>query len=911
VYVSLYSRHYLPKEKVYMRKRSTGLVSLLVAGALVTSPVVATSAFADDTATETPIEAAPAAETTPDTAAPVEPVAETPAESPAPVETEAAPAPVPAETAPEAEAPAAAPAADAPDEAPAEAAAAAQTPGAPEGLRFDQTSNDAGTLSWNAPAVTDDHDAATSYDVYIDESRVGNTSDTYYQFSDLSVGGHFYTVIANNAAGNDPSSIASGNFDVVAATSAPAAPRIESIGRLANRSLSLNWSQSVEDPQGGFSAAEYYDVVVNGETVGTTTATNFPIGPLKAGSYEISVVAINANGFAAGPAISYYVDSTIPDAPSNIVISDGPTPDSVKVSWDAPYDGGEESYGYWINIATNGGETFNFYSDPEQTSDIFYIGNQPGRELTASVYTVNRLGNSPTGTSSAYVQPVNAPSAPQNFEAARTEGSNAVNLTWTAPAETNGGDIEAYVIRWEGNGRTDQVTVPASDLSYTADVTNVSVGYNFTITAVNSAGESETASIDGYTPGYVLATAPESVEGYIDGDTAIINWSEPAYNGGDANALYRVILNGSDGNSYETSSFTPNASIKVGNKPGVKYTAFVSVINEAGESNTSPAGEFRADAIAPSAPRYVSVSTRGYASHDIVTNWSTPETDGGSAILNYRVVLTDVATGATYEQIVDANTYSYTFTNFAGETEYSVQVFAENGFGGITNGSEAKVVTTNGSVPPAPAPDEYVGLPAATAVVQDGSFIVTVEGAQPGDVFLGYIYPDGKYVGGASVTADGKLFWNFDGFELAEGLYQFGLVDLNGNAVGFVNFAVGPVVDPTDPTTPVEPTVPTDPTVPTIPVTPGTTPVDGGIAPVDAPAATDTGDNTITAGDGSVEAFNETFAPNNNTTTATDKSLAYTGSDTAGAAQGGLAAMLLGGLLLAVTKVRRKAVIKK
>jgi hypothetical protein len=127
---------------------------------------------------------------------------------------------------------------------------------------------------------------------------------------------------------------------------------------------------------------------------------------------------------------------------------------------------------------------------------------------------------------------------------------------------------------------------------------------------------------------------------------------------------------------------------------GISYVYTVTVTNSSGATSSASSISTLLGG-GPSAPTSLSTSQDGSTLGKVTVTWSAPAANNGSAISNYYVKVSGsyIPTGST------ASPQSYTFTGLAGNTDYTFYVYAQNGFGAGTVGSQS--FTTNG-VPNAP-----------------------------------------------------------------------------------------------------------------------------------------------------------------------------------------------------------------
>lgn len=189
-------------------------------------------------------------------------------------------------------------------------------------------------------------------------------------------------------------------------------------------------------------------------------------------------------------------DGVISTAPNTPVLS-GIAGDKVnKLSWTVPNDGGTPITGYKVYRGTSAnGETLlttvsattTSYNDTAVTNGTTYYYR---------VAAVNKIGTSATSNEVALTPAVSAaPSAPRKLKARGTQ--DGVTLTWWAPASQGTAPVTAYkVYRGIAPGQG-TLLMTVGNVTSTADTTAQSgVVYYYTVTAVNSVGESAKSNED-------------------------------------------------------------------------------------------------------------------------------------------------------------------------------------------------------------------------------------------------------------------------------------------------------------------------------------------------------------------------------------------------------------------------------
>jgi chitodextrinase len=210
-------------------------------------------------------------------------------------------------------------------------------PSVPADLSASAVSTDAITLTWTAS--TDDM-FVSDYEVFVNDARVGTSTDTSYPFAGL-VCGTSYTlgVAARDAAGNEStrSSLAVATSPCLD-TTPPSAPSGLVGSNVGSTSVTLAWTASVDD-QG----VTGYQALVDGVQVGAPTGTTYDFTGLACGtSYTLGVDAVDAAGNPSGAATlvistSVCPDTSPPSIPSGLSASEV-SASSIALSWAASTD---------------------------------------------------------------------------------------------------------------------------------------------------------------------------------------------------------------------------------------------------------------------------------------------------------------------------------------------------------------------------------------------------------------------------------------------------------------------------------------------------------------------------------------------------------------------------------------------
>ena len=310
------------------------------------------------------------------------------------------------------------------------------------------------TVSWNAPSgngsdVTD-YDLRYSSNGGATWTEVTDTTstDTTATVTGLANGtGYVVQVRAGNTHGDGPWSPSSASATPQPAPDAPSAPTLTA----GARQLTVTWTA----PADNGNAINDYDVQYrkSGATDWTdwahtgTAVTTTITGLEGAVTYEVQVRAQSSMGEGAWSATASLATSAgKPDAPATPTLVWGTN--QVTVQWTAPYNGGSALSGFKVRYkssSVSNWTTHTFSSTGSTTSTI--IGSlTSGTSYDFQVRATNAQGDGPwSGTATG------ALGAPARVTATVARGNEQVTVSWTAPAD-NGNAINDYDVRYRQAG---------------------------------------------------------------------------------------------------------------------------------------------------------------------------------------------------------------------------------------------------------------------------------------------------------------------------------------------------------------------------------------------------------------------------------------------------------------------------
>jgi hypothetical protein len=621
------------------------------------------------------------------------------------------------------------------------------------------------SLTWTAPSsnggseITDyliqySVNESSSWDTYTDGISTGTTATVTGLTNGTS---YIFRVAAINSV-NDGAVINGTNYNfrnqtgsVIPAT-VPNSPTNLDATR-GNSLVSLTWTAPSNN--GGSEITDYIiQYSVNGSsswttyTDGTSTGTTATVNNLTNGtSYIFRVTAVNSvNNSSAINETNYnfsnqtgsIIPATIPGYPTNVNVTRGDS--LVSLTWTAPSsNGGYEITDYLIQYSVNESSSWDTYTDGISTGTTATVtGLTNGTSYIFRVAAVNSVNNGVVINETNYnfsnltssVIPATIPDSPTNVNV--TRGDSLVSLTWTAPSNNGGSEINDYIIQYSVNGSNSWDTyTDGTSTDTTATVNNLTNGtsYIFRVTAVNSVNNGSAINEANYnfsnqTGSIIPATIPSSPTNInvTRGDSLVsLTWSAPSNNGGSEITDYLIQYSVNGSNSWDTYiDGTSTDTITTVNNliNGTSYIFRVAAVNSVNNGvvinetnyNFSNLTSSVIPATIPDSPTNLD-ATRGDSL--VSLTWTAPANNGGFTITDYLIQYSVNGSNSwdTYTDGISTNT-STTVNNLINGTSYIFRVAAVNSVnnGAVINGTNYNFINQTGSVIPATIPGAPINL---------------------------------------------------------------------------------------------------------------------------------------------------------------------------------------------------------
>ena len=551
-------------------------------------------------------------------------------------------------------------------------ATTSRLPGRPTRLTAEAQGPSEIELDWTAPSLGGG--SITGYRIEWSstgrsgwQSLVANTRSARTTYTDTRLNPgttRYYRVAAINSAGRGPWSDDASATTEVTVPGAPTSLRATApIGVGGSTQLRLTWRAPASN--GGSPITGYriewrapnssdWRFVVPGPTGTATTYLHTGLTPNTTRYYRVR--ALNDQGHGdPSTAVRGTTNAARPGQPRNLrARAAGPT--SITLAWEAPTsDGGERITGYtirmrgptdgnWITIPRNTG--------PQETT-FEHTGLQPATAYRYQVAAVNRLGAgqwSFEASTSTYAQ---APGAPTGLTA-RAVGTARIDLSWSAPRNTGGAPILAYLIEAWSDAANDWQTIrrhPASAGTRFSDLNlQPATTRRYRVAAINTAGTGPFSNTARATTEATVPGAPRSLDANADGTSRIeLSWRAPTSDGGSRITGYRIEVSEDVGATWDdlvaNSHNTRTTYVHTGLEPATRRHYRVSAINREGVSRVSRVASAITDATVPDAP--TGLTATAVTSTQIDLFWLAPAYDGGASVTGYRIEVSENGTAWT------------------------------------------------------------------------------------------------------------------------------------------------------------------------------------------------------------------------------------------------------------------------
>jgi chitodextrinase len=312
-------------------------------------------------------------------------------------------------------------------QAPAGDAASKKAPSATSSVTVTQATETSLSISWQRVR------RAAGYDLYLNQTRVATTQTTAYTLAGLRCGATYLVGVDSFNSRGVRSSIVSIAGSTRACPAAPvgndASPPTSPVsliqGATTATSISLLWAASLDNV-----GVAGYELFLNGNKVGTTTATSYTFSTLSCGtSYALAVDAFDAAGNRSQSAVVQASTSPCPDtSPPTIPAlptQTGSTATSISLLWAASLDNvGVAGYELFLNgnkVGTTPATSYTFPNLSCGTSYALAVDAYDGAGNRSQRISLN-------GTTSACAGVAPAPPPPNKCTATLAAGGNAVSF---------------------------------------------------------------------------------------------------------------------------------------------------------------------------------------------------------------------------------------------------------------------------------------------------------------------------------------------------------------------------------------------------------------------------------------------------------------------------------------------------
>ena len=438
-----------------------------------------------------------------------------------------------------------------------------------------------------------------------------------------------------------------------------------------------------------FSAARELEAASNSATV---------LVLVNGTAYWVRVAAVNEVGTGTWSEPVERTPATRPSPPRSVSATRGDG--SLDVTWVAPAESGGLPVTEYRVQWRSGGQLFSAARELEAAGNSATVpGLANGTAYWVRVAAVNEVGAG-AWSAEATDTPASLPGPPRNVTAA--SGDRSLEVAWDRPADTEGSEIERYLVQWKAGGdySTARQRIAPSSPETVSPLVN-GTEYTVRVAAVTDNGAG-TWSAEAVGTAATEPSAPGNLT-VVGADRALTaTWTAPASTGGLAVERYLIqwTTDPSDYGSADEREVRDRLTVTLRLANGTEYWVRVAAVNEVGAGAWSTQ-KSDTPATWPGPP-----VIDGLVAEDrrLVVRWSPPANDGGGDITSYRVrwrTHRESYSTANMHTGIDASASSDTIEGLERNTRYLVQVAAVNkaGTGAWSTAASRKIPMTAPEAP--------------------------------------------------------------------------------------------------------------------------------------------------------------------------------------------------------------------
>ena len=372
-------------------------------------------------------------------------------------------------------------------------------------------------------------------------------------------------------------------------------------------------------------------------------------------------------------------------APLELTVTPGNS--TLMVSWDPPAGyTSSQKIEYDMQYSDDGGSTWWPWHLPPRLEllKVNLLGLKNGTIYVVRVRARDSQGDG-AWSASARAMPVGVPAAPTQLDV--MSGDQRLELTWAAPVDDGGSDIQDYDIQYSDDSGITLTLLDKSTKSnaLNQEIANLNNGitYDLRVRARNEVGHGPWSD---WALGRPTTTpAPPDSPTLTPGNRQLhVAWDKPPSDGGASIHGYDIQYSDDNGSTWNGWSIAADSqhllhTIITGLHNGTTYEVRVRARNQQGNGPWS--GSTTAQPVGvPAAPSRPALTP---ANKSLLVGWDVPNDDGGTPINSYDIQYSSDS-GSTWDQwdsSVNSQSQEATITGLQNGMVYHVRVRASNSQG--------------------------------------------------------------------------------------------------------------------------------------------------------------------------------------------------------------------------------------